>query len=170
MTLRVRCAYKVGGQGHVGGETFCASVHAEWFLRTIYCAKTRPNTESKYRSWSRRGMGRRAPRIMREYDRAATITIRASTQPRACEMGSSSFSATIWLKVATTTRASLPIMPSTESHRWELLVNYPVFILVMVIYHYVEIIWRILVTQVFLYNICDNEKMYPREPVNIHIQ
>ena len=32
-----------------------------------------------------------------------------------------------------------------ERHRWELPGNYPVFTVVMVIYHYVERIWRILV-------------------------
>ena len=40
----------------------------------------------------------------------------------------------------------------------------------MAIYHYVEIIWRILVIPNFLYNKYDNEKYYPGEPVNIHIQ
>ena len=40
----------------------------------------------------------------------------------------------------------------------------------MVIYHYVEIIWRILVTPNFLYNIYNHEKNYPGEPANIHIQ
>ena len=39
------------------------------------------------------------------------------------------------------------------NHRWELTGNYPVFTVVMVIYHYVERIWRILVTHNFLYNI-----------------
>ena len=40
----------------------------------------------------------------------------------------------------------------------------------MVIYLYVEIFWRILFTPNFLYNIYDNEKYYPGEPINIHIQ
>ena len=40
----------------------------------------------------------------------------------------------------------------------------------MVIYHYIEIIWRIVVTPIFLYKIYDHEKYYPGEPVNIHIQ
>ena len=40
-----------------------------------------------------------------------------------------------------------------EEHRWELPGNYPVFTVVMVIYHYVERIWRILVTPIFIYNI-----------------
>ena len=38
----------------------------------------------------------------------------------------------------------------TSGHRWELPGNYPVFKVVMVIYHYVERIWRIIVTPVFL--------------------
>ena len=42
---------------------------------------------------------------------------------------------------------------SPYTHRWELPGNYPVFTVVMVIYHYVERIWRILVTPIFIYNI-----------------
>ena len=38
-------------------------------------------------------------------------------------------------------------------HRWEVPGNYPVFTVVMVIYHYIERIWRILVTPYSLYNI-----------------
>ena len=38
-------------------------------------------------------------------------------------------------------------------HRWELPGNYPVFTVVMLIYHYVERIWRIIVTPNLLYNI-----------------
>ena len=37
----------------------------------------------------------------------------------------------------------------TVKHRWELPGNYPVFAVVMVIYHYVERIWRIIVTPDF---------------------
>ena len=36
-----------------------------------------------------------------------------------------------------------------EGHIWELPGNYPFFTVVMVIYHYVERIWRILVTPIF---------------------
>ena len=36
-----------------------------------------------------------------------------------------------------------------SNHRWELPGNYPVFTVVMVIYHYVERIWRIIVTPIF---------------------
>ena len=42
--------------------------------------------------------------------------------------------------------------------------------MIMVIYHYVEINLRILVTPDFWYNIYDNEKYNPGEPVNTHIQ
>ena len=42
----------------------------------------------------------------------------------------------------------------SDKHRWELPGNYPVFTVVMVIYHYVERIWRILVTPILIYNIC----------------
>ena len=48
-----------------------------------------------------------------------------------------------------------PIISPMSScmHRWELPVNYRVFAVVLVIYHYVERIWRILVTPNVLYNI-----------------
>ena len=59
---------------------------------------------------------------------------------------------------------------SSLLHRWVLPGNYPVFTMVMVIYHYTERILRIIVTPNFLYNIYNNEKYYPGEPVNIHIQ
>ena len=45
------------------------------------------------------------------------------------------------------------IFCSILNHRWELPGNYPVFTVVMVIYHDVERIWKILVTPNFLYNI-----------------
>ena len=41
--------------------------------------------------------------------------------------------------------------------RRELPGNYPVFTVVMVIYHYVERIWRVLVTPIILYNIYYHE-------------
>ena len=58
----------------------------------------------------------------------------------------------------------------SSPHRWELPGNYPVFTMVMLIYHYVERIWRILVSLYFLYNKYDPEKCYPGESVNIHKQ
>ena len=61
-------------------------------------------------------------------------------------------------------------IPRIADHRWELSGNYPVFTVVMVIYYYVERIWRIIVTPVFcitymVINIC-----YTGEPFNMHIQ
>ena len=47
-------------------------------------------------------------------------------------------------------------------HRWELPVNYPVFTMIMVIYHYIEGIWIILVTSNFLYNIYNRELILSR--------
>ena len=46
----------------------------------------------------------------------------------------------------------LSLSPSSN-HKWELPGNYPVFAMVMVIYHYVERSCRILVNPNFLYNI-----------------
>ena len=43
------------------------------------------------------------------------------------------------------------------SHRWELPGDYPIFTVLMVIYHCVERIWKILITPNFLYNIYDDE-------------
>ena len=42
--------------------------------------------------------------------------------------------------------------------RWELPGNYPVFTMLMVIYHYVERIGELLLPPIFLYNIYGNEK------------
>ena len=55
-----------------------------------------------------------------------------------------------------------PKASAGPGHRWELLGNYPVFTVVMLIYHYVERTWRILVTPDFLYNIYDHEKTLSR--------
>ena len=62
-----------------------------------------------------------------------------------------------------------PPLPSLR-HIWELPGNYPVLAVVMAIFHYVERIWRIIVTPNFSYNIYDHGKYYPGEPVNIPIQ
>ena len=42
--------------------------------------------------------------------------------------------------------------------------------MLMVIYGYVESIGELLSPPIFPYKICDNEKYYPGEPVNIHIK
>ena len=55
-------------------------------------------------------------------------------------------------------------------HRWELPGKYPILTVVMVICHYVERIWRIIVTPIFLYSIYHHEKYYSGEPVNVLIQ
>ena len=52
--------------------------------------------------------------------------------------------------------ASGATMKKTCMHRWELLVNYPVFTMVMVIYHYVEKIVELLLHPIFPYNIYDH--------------
>ena len=57
-----------------------------------------------------------------------------------------------------------------DTYRWELPSNCPVFTVVVVIYHYVERIWRILVTLIYMDNIYGNKKYYPGEPANIHIR
>ena len=58
----------------------------------------------------------------------------------------------------------------TVSHIWELSGNYPVSTVVMIIYHYVERIWRIIVNPDFCITYMIMKKYYPGEPVNIHIQ
>ena len=58
---------------------------------------------------------------------------------------------------------------SVALHGGHLMVTYPIFAVVMVIYHYIERIWRILITPNFFYDIYDREKYYPGEPVNVHI-
>ena len=40
----------------------------------------------------------------------------------------------------------------------------------MIIFYYVKIIWRVIFTPDFLYNIYNHEKYYKGESVNIHIQ
>ena len=50
-----------------------------------------------------------------------------------------------------------PLLHGGDNHRWELPGNYPIFTAVMVIYHCVDRIWRILITPNFLYNIYDHE-------------
>ena len=54
-----------GGQGHAGGKKKCVGVREKLFWRAIYCVKTRLDTGYQSGSRSCRGLGRRAPRIMR---------------------------------------------------------------------------------------------------------
>ena len=57
------------------------------------------------------------------------------------------------------------LVASLWDHIWELPGNYPVFTVVMVVYHYVERTGIILVTTNFLINIYDHEKHYPVDQV-----
>ena len=86
----------------------------ELLLRTIYCANPRTKPDSQSRSLYHRGLGRRAPWIIREYNLATDISIRPLTQPCTYEMGYSIFAAMSRLKYASTTRASFPSMPPTK--------------------------------------------------------
>ena len=58
----------------------------------------------------------------------------------------------------------------TYQNIWELPRDYPVFAMVMVIYHYVDRIYRILVTTNFCITHTIMDKYFLDEPVNIHIQ
>ena len=55
-------------------------------------------------------------------------------------------------------------------HRWESPGNYPVFTAVMVIYHYVERIWRILVSPFFCITYMIINRHYTGRRDSIHIQ
>ena len=61
-------------------------------------------------------------------------------------------------------------MNGNGMHRWSLLGNHPFLTVVMLIYHYLEVMWRIVITTNFLYNIYNHEKYYPGETANIHLQ
>ena len=61
------------------------------------------------------------------------------------------------------------IHKNSLDHRWKLPGNHPVFTMVLVICHYIERIWRNLITPIFIrYTII--KKYHPGGPVNIHIQ
>ena len=81
------------GRGHAGDKKSYAGVCAKLFWRAIYCAKPRPDPGSQSGSWSHRGLGRRSPRIMWQYNLLTAIAIRLLIQPCTCGMGSSRFSA-----------------------------------------------------------------------------
>ena len=54
-------------------------------------------------------------------------------------------------------------------HRWELSGNYPVFTMVMAIYHYIEIIGELLLPVIFCIAYINIKTYYPGEIVNIYI-
>ena len=94
-----------------------AWVCVKLFWHMIYFANHRPETDSQSESLSHKGLGRRSPQIIRQYDFATAITIWPLNQPCTCKTGYSIFSSTSWLKFASTTRVSFPSMPSTEKKR-----------------------------------------------------
>ena len=88
-------------------------------VRNIYCSKPnpKPNAHSDY--WFRSGLEARAPRINLEYDLVTAISIRPLTQSVTCKIGSSSFTSMIRIKLASTTSASFPVIPSTKKTNGE---------------------------------------------------
>ena len=111
----VQCANEGGGgRCHKFVKNLFTDVQEKLFWGLIYCANPRPDAGSQYGSCFRGGLGSRYLRIIREYTLTNNIAIRTLIQPCTCEMVSSIFAAMIWFKFASTTRASLPSMPSTE--------------------------------------------------------
>ena len=92
----------------------CIGVRDEILAQNVYCAKPNPDPDAQYSSQVRKGIGDRSPWSILEYYLATAIDIRTLNQPVTCEMGFPSFVAMSWLKVASTTIASFPIIPSTE--------------------------------------------------------
>ena len=88
------------------GETILA--------QNIYCTKHNPNPDSQFGSLVCKRLGTWAPHSTYKYYLTTVIAIQLLTQPLMCEMDSSILVATSWLKVVSTTWASLPIIPSTE--------------------------------------------------------
>ena len=66
-------------RGHVGEKKF-ASVRAQIFWSAIYCATTRPDTNSQSDSWSLMVLGRQSLRIMWEYNLVTMISIQTLNQ------------------------------------------------------------------------------------------
>ena len=89
------------------------------FWHEIYCTNPRPKPDSYSGSLSRRGLGKRAPRIICEYDIATAISIRPLTQTRTWEMVSSIFSAMSQIKSPSTAMTSFSRIPSTETTNGE---------------------------------------------------
>ena len=110
----VWCTIEGVGRGHTGGVKLSADVRAKLFWCVIYCANPRPDAGSQSGSRSCKVLGSRAPQVIFGYDPATKNLIRPLIQPRTCEMGPSIFSAMSRLKFASTNRASLPSMSSTE--------------------------------------------------------
>ena len=62
-------------------------------------------------------------------------------------------------------------LENTRRHLiWELPGNYPIFDVLMLIYHYIDTIGEILLRLIFCITYVIIKKYYPGEPVHIHIQ
>ena len=92
----------------------CAGVCDAILERDIYCPRSNndPGTQSGSRVC--KGLGDRAPRSTWEYNLTNKIAILPLTHPLTCTMGLSIFADMSQFKVASTTSALLPIIPSTE--------------------------------------------------------
>ena len=106
----------VGGGGLEGGVDLngwvCAGVCDAILEQNIYCAKPNPETDTHSGSQVCKGLGAWSPQSNLDCDLATAIAIRPLTQLVACKMGSSILAAMSWLKVASTTSASLLTIPS----------------------------------------------------------
>ena len=90
------------------------------FWRAIYCTKPRPNPRSQSGSWYHKGLGRKAPRFMQEYDVSTAILIRPLTQLRTCERVPWVFSLRVysnsWVQLVLPTQVCHPLRGQTEKN------------------------------------------------------
>ena len=93
----------------------CAGLWKTILAREISCANLNPKPDSQSGSQVHKGLGTQDLRRIQDYDLETEVEIWLLTQPLTWEMGSSIFAATSRLKVASTTLASLPSTPSTDS-------------------------------------------------------
>ena len=91
-----------------------AGVHNAILDQNIDCANLNPEPSAYSGSWVHKGLGAQYPQSTLEYNLATAIEVWLLTQPVTCGMVSVVFVAMSRLKVASTTSASLPIIPSTE--------------------------------------------------------
>ena len=91
-----------------------AGVHNAILDQNIDCANLNPEPSAHSGSWVHKGLGAQYPQSTLEYNLATAIEVWLLTQPVTCGMVSVVFVAMSRLKVASTTSASLPIIPSTE--------------------------------------------------------
>ena len=92
------------GWGRMGDVEVLLDLCAKLSWHVIYCSNLRPDAGSQSVSLSLRGLGIRAPKILREYHITTVIAIRLFTHPRTCGIGLSILSATSQLQFEITTR------------------------------------------------------------------